>query len=140
MSLEEKQRHLIEDLNILPDPHERLGALGSRAAAVKIAEEHKTEANLVPGCVSRVWLHGAMEHGRTQFRCDADSPIVKGLAALLCELYSDTTPAEAATVEPRVWEACGFTKILSPTRLNGLMQVRKRIREMATAWSGAVSA
>ena len=85
MSLEEKQRHLIEDLNILPDPHERLGALGSRAAAVKIAEEHKTEANLVPGCVSRVWLQGAMEHGRTQFRCDADSPIVKGLAALLCE-------------------------------------------------------
>lgn len=139
-SLADKQQSLIDDLNIIHDPQERLAALSSYAGAVSIAEEHKVEANLVPGCVSRVWLHGEMAEGRTRFRCAADSPMVRSLAALLCELYSDTTPAEAATVEPKVWEACGFTRLLSPTRLNGLANVRKRIREMSLAWSGADAA
>lgn len=139
-SLADRQQSLIDDLNIIHDPHERLAALGSYANAMKIAGEHKVDANLVPGCVSRVWLHGEMAGGRMQFRCDADSPIVRSLASLLCELYSSSTPAEAAAVEPRIWEACGFTKLLSPTRLNGLANVRKRIREMAQAWSGADAA
>jgi len=131
MSLAEKQQSLIDDLNIIHDPHERLNAIVSRGAAMKLAEEHKIEANLVPGCVSRVWLHGELANGRTHFACDAESPMVKGLAALLCELYTDAEPAEVAATEPKVWEGCGFTKMLSPTRLNGLANMRMRIREMA---------
>ena len=131
MSLDEKQQSLIDDLNIIHDPHERLNAVVSRAYAMKLDEAHKSEANLVPGCVSRVWLHGELSNGRTSFICDAESPMVKGLAALLCELYTDAEPGEAAEVEPRVWEACGFTKMLSPTRLNGLANMRVKIRAMA---------
>ncbi len=137
MSLAEKQQSLIDDLNIIQDPHERLNAVVSRSSSMKLAEARKIEANLVPGCVSRVWLHGEMVDGRAQFACDAESPMVKGLAALLCEIYTDSDPAEAAAVEPKVWEDCGFTKMLSPTRLNGLANMRKLIREMAAAWSGA---
>jgi cysteine desulfuration protein SufE len=61
--------------------------------------------------------------------------MVKGLAALLCDLYDDTDPAEAAVIEPELWEACGFTKMLSPTRLNGLANMRRRIREMAEGFA-----
>ena len=131
MTLAEKQQALIDDLNIIHDPHERLNAVVSRGAGLKLAPEHKTDANLVPGCVSRVWLHGELAEGRARFAFDAESPMVKGLATLLCELYDDTDPAEAAAIEPRLWEACAFTKMLSPTRLNGLANMRKRIREMA---------
>ena len=130
MSLAEKQQSLIDDLNIIDDLHERLNAVVSRGAAMKLAEEHKIEANLVPGCVSRVWLHGELVNGRTCFRCDAESPMVKGLAALLCELYTDSDPKEVAAIEPKVWEGCGFIKMLSPTRLNGLANMRVKIREM----------
>jgi len=130
MSLAEKQQSLIDDLNIIHDPHERLNAVVSRGAAMKLAEAHKIEANLVPGCVSRVWLHGELVNGRTHFACDAESPMVKGLAALLCELYTDADPQEVAAIEPKVWEGCGFTKMLSPTRLNGLANMRVKIREM----------
>ncbi len=137
MSLAEKQQSLIDDLNIIQDPHERLNAVVSRASAMKLAEAHKIDANLVPGCVSRVWLHGERVDGRALFTCDAESPMVKGLAALLCEIYTDSDPAEAAAIEPKVWEDCGFTKMLSPTRLNGLANMRKLIREMAEVWSGA---
>lgn len=131
MSLEEKQQSLIDDLNLIHDPHERLNVVVTRGSAMKLAAEHKTEANLVPGCVSRVWLHGECVDGRTSFICDAESPMVKGLAALLCELYTDAEPAEVTAVEPRVWDACGFSKMLSPTRLNGLANMRNRIRTMA---------
>ncbi|MFO1485130.1 MAG: SufE family protein [Verrucomicrobiaceae bacterium] len=135
MSLAEKQQSLIDDLNIIHDPHERLNAVVSRAGAMKLAAEHKIDANLVPGCVSRVWLHGELVDGRTRFICDADSPMVKGLAALLCEIYTDSDPQEVITIEPKVWEGCGFTKMLSPTRLNGLANVRRKIREMAEGFA-----
>lgn len=134
MTLAEKQQSLIDDLNFIHDPHERLNVVVSRGATMKLGAEHKIDANLVPGCVSRVWLHGELANGRTRFLCDADSPMVKGLVVLLCDLYSDFEPAEAAIIEPQLWEACGFTKLLSPTRLNGLMNVRKRIREMAAGF------
>lgn len=134
MSLQSRQQSLIEDLNIIHDPHERLAALGGRASATKLAPEQQVDENLVPGCVSRVWLHGTLDQGLAVFRCEADSPMVKGLVALLCELYSGATPAEVHAVEPQVWDGCGFTKMLSPTRLNGLASVRKRIRETAAAW------
>lgn len=134
MSLDEKQQSLIDDLNIIHDPHERLNAVVSRAHAMKLDDAQKIEANLVPGCVSRVWLHGELVEGRTRFVCDAESPMVKGLAALLCELYTDANPKEVVVVEPCVWEACGFKKMLSPTRLNGLANMRIKIRDMANAF------
>ncbi len=137
MSLDEKQQSLIDDLNIIHDPHERLNAVVSRGNAMKLDDAHKTEANLVPGCVSRVWLHGELVEGRTLFICAADSPMVKGLAALLCELYTDADPAEVAVVEPRVWEVCGFKKMLSPTRLNGLAGMRGKIRALAEQFTSS---
>jgi len=131
MTLVEKQQSLIDDLNIIDDLHERLNAVVSRAGSMKLDAAHQIESNLVPGCVSRVWLHGELVGGRTHFACAAESPMVKGLAALLCEIYTDVAPAEVVMVEPHIWEACGFTKMLSPTRLNGLANMRNKIREMA---------
>jgi cysteine desulfuration protein SufE len=57
--------------------------------------------------------------------------MVKALAAVLCDLYSDATPAEVIEVEPEIWQQCHFTKMLTPTRLNGLANVRRLIRERA---------
>ena len=131
MTLAEKQQSLIDDLNIIHDPHERLNAVVSRGSMMKLDEQHKIDANLVPGCVSRVWLHGESVDGRARVRCAADSPMVAGLAALLCHLYNGATPAEIVAVEPELWRACGFEKMLSPTRLNGLASMRTRLRDWA---------
>ncbi len=138
-SLAEKQRTLIEDLNLIPDVQERLSALTSHAARMKLPAEARIDANLVPGCVSRVWLHGELHGGVTHFDCDADSPMVKALVAVLCELYSNVSPREAAEIEPEIWQGCQFHKMLSPTRLNGLTSVRARIRQQAQSWQEAAS-
>lgn len=135
MTLAEKQQTLIDDLNSIHDVHERLSAAIARSSTMRLDAAQKTESNLVPGCVSRVWMHSVLLHGRMRFACDAESPLVKGLAALLCALYDDSPPAEIIAVEPTLWEECGFTKLLSPTRLNGLAGLRKRIREAAERFS-----
>lgn len=132
MTLSAKQETLISDLNIIHDPHERLAVLVGNSASRSLPDVQKTEANLVAGCVSRVWLVGIHENGICRFESDADSPMVKGLVALLCDLYSNATPAEAVLVEPEIWNKCGFDRLLSPTRMNGLNSVRARIREMAS--------
>jgi cysteine desulfuration protein SufE len=134
-SLHARQQQLIEDLLLIPDLHERLAALTSYAAAMRLPETAKSEAHLVPGCLSRVWLHGCCDRdGLTRFDADADSPMVKALAAVLCHLYSGATAEEVTQIEPEIWTACHFTKTLSPTRLNGLANIRSRIRSLAESW------
>jgi cysteine desulfuration protein SufE len=134
VTLIQKQNELISDLNLIEDAHERLSALTSYVPRTKIPDDVKTDDLIVPGCISRVWVKGELKDGLTHFRCAADSPMVAGLIALLCDLYSDVHPSEIGEVEPEVWQKCGLIKILTPTRLNGLAAVRGRIKELSLRW------
>jgi cysteine desulfuration protein SufE len=132
MSLAEKQRHLIERYRLIEDLHERLAAVTARGKKWSAPrDDERVESNLVPGCSSRVWLIGELNDGVCRFRMDADSPLVKGLAALLCELYDGEAAAEIAATEPELFESLGFARTLSPTRLNGVAQIRTVIRNFA---------
>ena len=136
MTTREKQAALIARYSIIEDAQERLAAVVSRGRKWPApADGEKTDAQRVQGCVSRVWLVGAVENARCHFRMAADSPLVQGLAALLCELYDGGTADEIVAVEPELFEALGLARQLSPTRLNGLANVRRTIREFAAAHS-----
>ncbi len=133
MTPAEKQQALTDALTVIADPQERLAAVVSRRGVIpRPAAEEKTDAALVPGCQSRVWLVGGVEDdGRCHFRLEADSPLVQGLASLLAEVYEDTPAAEAAAFETTLLEALRFDRLLSPTRQHGLGQVVKRLRQLA---------
>jgi len=132
MTLAEKQHQMIEDLALIEDQQERLSAIVDRARnRPPLPESERTEDNRVKGCISQAWVVGEMRDGRCHFRSDADSPLVRGLVALLCDLYSDAPPAEVATTEPELFEKLGVARNLTPTRLNGLRSVRARIRDHA---------
>ena len=134
MSLAEKQQQLVADYTIIDDPQERLAAVVDQARRrPPLPEAERTEANRVKGCVSLAWVVGEVREGRCHFRCDADSPLVRGLLVLLCDFYSGAPPAEVAAIEPALIEQLGLDRNLSPTRLNGLRSVRARIRDFAAA-------
>jgi cysteine desulfuration protein SufE len=134
MTPAERQADLIARYAIIPDVHERLAALTSRKSPLPLlSAEERTEANLVPGCISRVWLVGFIEERHCRFRMDCDSAMVKGLARVLCEIYDNALPAEIVATEPDVFEALGIDRQLTPTRLNGLANIRARIRAFAAA-------
>jgi cysteine desulfuration protein SufE len=130
VTLADKQQQLIGRLAIIEDPQERLAALMSRAKKWP-APQPMDDTLLVPGCQSRVWLQCTVEDGVCRFRMECDAPMVKGLVALMCELYDGAPPPEVAAVEPEWVEKLGFHRMITPTRLNGLAAVRGRIREFA---------
>jgi len=129
MTLAERQQQLIDRLRLIEDAHERLAAITSRGKKwPPPPDAERIDAHRVPGCVSRVWLIGDLEDGRCRWRMDADSPLVKGLVALLCEITEGATPAEVAIFEPEIATALGLDRQLSPTRLNGLNAVAGTMR------------
>ncbi len=133
MTLAEKQQQLADDLAIIDDPQERLAAVVDRAKKLPpLPADERTDEHRVRGCVSVVYLVGRLDaDGHCQFRCDADSPLVRGLVALLCNFFSGATPAEIAASTADPLAALDLTKNLSPTRQNGLASTRAAIRAFA---------
>jgi len=140
--LAEKQQRLLDDLLAIPDAQERLAAIVARAKrAPALTPAERTATNRVPACTSAVWLVATIDPAmrRLRVRADADSPLVKGLVALLCELYDNTEPVEAATFYPDLLEKLHIAQNLSPTRRNGLIYVQARIRKIAKCVARAAS-
>jgi cysteine desulfuration protein SufE len=136
VTLAEKQQQMITDFAIIEDAQERLAAVVDRARRrPPLPEAERTDDHRVKGCISLAWVVTEMREGRCHFRSDADSPLVRGLLALLCDFYSGATPAEVAATEPVLLEELGLAKNLSPTRLNGLRSVRAKIRDYAAAFN-----
>ena len=134
MPLAEKQRQLIARFAVIDDAHERLAAIvASGQRWPEIADDERTDARRVPGCVSAVWLAASVKSGRCHFRIAAASSVVKGLAALLTALYEGETPAAILAWEPGLVEALGLDRQLSPTRLHGFAHIRRAIRDFAAA-------
>ena len=130
--LEARLMQLLEELAPFDDPQERLAFIVDRAKHLPpLPAAERTDANRVRGCVSVVWLVGEVRDGRCKFRFEADSPVVRGLLALLCEFYSGCPAAEIAASTHDPLEAAAVTRHLSPTRRNGLASARARILELA---------
>jgi len=101
---EEKYDYLIEKGQSLPD----------------MPAELKDDEHLVKGCQSSVWFATECREGRLYFQTDSDSFIVKGLAALLHELFY-CQPAEVlGGIDLSLFDTLGFWRHLSSQRSNGL--------------------
>jgi cysteine desulfuration protein SufE len=132
--LADKLHRLIDDLSVVEDPQERLATIVDRAKRIPpLPADERVEANRVRACVSVVWLVGELRAGHCHFRCDAESPVVRGLAICVCEFFSGAPVAEVATSTIEPLDALGLTRNLSPTRRNGLAAVRNAITVFAQA-------
>jgi cysteine desulfuration protein SufE len=132
MSVADRQTQLLEDLGLIEDSQERLAAIVDRARRRPLfPDAAKTDAHRVNGCISAVWVAGELRDGVLHFQFEADSPLVKGLVALLVDLYEGGTPADIAATEPTLLDELGVTRDLTPTRRNGLVAVRTHIAAIA---------
>ena len=43
------------------------------------------------GCQSKVWFHAELNEGKVSLQGDSDAAIVKGIVALLLNIYSEST-------------------------------------------------
>lgn len=128
----EKLQRLAADFAVFDDPHERLTAVIDRARKIPpLPPADRIDANRVQGCVSVVWLVCELHDNRCDMRCDAESPLVRGLVVFLCDFFTGAPVAEIAASDLDPLEALDLTRNLSPTRRNGLAAVRNAIRAFA---------
>lgn len=95
----------------------------------------RTDANLVRGCQSQVWLTHRLLDGKLYFAADSDAFIVRGLLGVVLAAYNGKTPAEILAVDIEgYFDALNLIQHLSATRGNGLRAMVKRIQSTAAAW------
>ena len=129
---------LIENFELFDDWEDRYRYvidLGKKLPAMPA--EEMIEENKVRGCMSQVWLVSELDRETSpevvRFRADSDAFIVKGLIAILMELYQGQTPARILELDALdVMARIGLDQHLSPNRRNGLVSMIQRIKLIAT--------
>jgi cysteine desulfuration protein SufE len=133
---------IIDDFGVIDEWDERyryIIDLGRKMAPFD--ERLRNDAVKVRGCASQVWLVSRREaiggHDVLMFVGDSDAHIVRGLIAILLQLYSGKTPSEILAVDARaVLTMLGLDTHLSQQRSNGLFAMVERIRADARAAAG----
>lgn len=86
---------------------------------------------LIRGCELPVWLACTQHGGKLYFAFDADSSVIKGLAALLLVQVNGKARSELEHLDLAAnLQAVGLEKHLTPSRNNGLNGIIARIYEL----------
>ena len=127
---------IAEIFAFLPDwpmRHQHIIDLGDQLPAMP--DSLKTEASQVSGCQSTVHIAARLKPGTAdviEFLADSDANIVRGLIALLQQLYSGQQAAAILGFDADAFFArLGLDQHLSLSRRNGLASMVQRLRQMA---------
>lgn len=135
MTINETIDQLINEFNQFDDWMDKYNYLIEMGRSVPLIDEtQKTDANLIVGCQSRVWLSSEYKDGIIYFTADSDAVITKGIAYLLIRVFSGHTPTEIVEAETGFLDKIGLKEHLSPTRSNGLLSMVKQIKLYAFAY------
>lgn len=133
MTIEEKQKEIIDDFAIYDDwmeKYEYIIELGKELPLIDPGK--KTEDRLIEGCQSRVWLDATInENNKIQLTADSDAIITKGIIGLLIRVYDDESPEDIVKSDLHFISEIGLQEHLSPTRANGLLSMVKKIKILA---------
>lgn len=135
MSILQKMARLVAEFQAVPDWESRYKLIIDRAKRLApMPDELKTDANTVRGCSSTVWMHAAFDGRVVTFLADSDAVLVRGLVALLVEVYSGHPPEEILASPPSFIEELGLNVNLSPNRANGVTAMVRQIMIYAMAF------
>ena len=130
---------LVEDFAYLDDWEDRYRHVIELGKAMPPMDEAlKVPATKVEGCASQVWIQPSVQGERFDFQGDSDALIVRGLIAVLHELYAGLPVADAARVDAT--SELGRLNLqdhLSSQRSNGLRAMVERLRGSAEAAASA---
>mgnify|MGYP000349226915 CR=1 FL=1 len=132
MTLEDKKRALVEEMTLIPDPYERLGYVVDRGKnTAGLTEDLRIDSFKIEGCMSQLWVVPEFKDGLCSYRSESDSAIVKGIASVLCDFYSEAKPEDIVDVDADFLGEVGITQHLSPNRRNGLSRIVESIQRFA---------
>ena len=126
---------LIDDFDLFDDWEDRYRYIIELGSGLKpLSDEEHSETNKVQGCVSQVWLVNDRDGDRISFRGDSDAHIVRGLVAILLNLYEGKSAQEISQYDAEgAFQKLGLGEHLTPQRSNGFYAMVQRIRNDAAA-------
>jgi cysteine desulfuration protein SufE len=127
---------LVEDFGLFLDWEERYQYLIELGNAMdKLPAQYQCESNRVQGCLSTVWLvcqKSKDDPAKLVYIADSDSQLVKGLVAILVQLYNQKTPDEILQLDiVDVFARIELTQHISPSRANGVHSMIAQIKTLA---------
>jgi len=135
MTINEIQDRIVDDFSQFDDWMDKYALLIDLGNGLEpMDEKFKVPQNIIEGCQSRVWLHAEMENGLIHFKGESDAILVKGIVALLLEVFTGRTPDEILSADLYFVDKIGLKEHLSPTRSNGLVAMLKQIKLYALAF------
>ncbi|HLY79192.1 MAG TPA: SufE family protein [Caulobacteraceae bacterium] len=140
MSIDAALEDLAAEFELLGDWEQRYRhVIDLGRGLAPLTADERSDANKVRGCASQVWLVTEPQaDGALTFRGDSDAHIVRGLIAILLQLYSGRAPAQILSFDAKAaFERLGLTGALSAQRSNGLFSMVERIRRDAAAAAAA---
>ena len=136
MTIQEIENEIIEEFANFDEWLDKYAYLIELGKECPVIDEHdKTDANLIKGCQSRVWLSCEQRDGRLYFKADSDAVITKGIITLLIRVLDDQTPQDILAADLHFIDEIGLKEHLSPTRSNGLVSMVKQMKMYAVAYS-----
>ena len=135
MTIQEKEQQIIDEFANFDewlDKYAYLIDLGKDCPVID--EKDKTDANLIRGCQSRVWLSCEHRDGKLWFKADSDAVITKGIISLLIRVLNGQSPQDILDADLHFIDAIGLKEHLSPTRSNGLTSMVKQMKMYALAY------
>jgi cysteine desulfuration protein SufE len=135
MGISEKITQVKERFLRFDDWEDRYLELIQLGKALSIYPDEKREEKFkIKGCQSQVWLFSEFKEGKIHFFGDSDAVLVKGIIALLIQVYSGSTPDEILSTRPDFLKDVGITEHLSMNRSNGLAAMMKQIQMYAVVY------
>lgn len=137
-TIKEIEAEIIEEFSFFDDwmdKYQHIIEMGQ--SLTSLAEDKKTDDNIVHGCQSRVWLSASPQPDQIEYRADSDAIITKGLIAMLIRVLSGQPPQEILNADLAFVDAIGIREHLSPTRSNGLTAMIKQMKYYALAAQAA---
>ena len=132
---------LRDDFSFLGDWEERFRYIVELGRELEpMPEADKTEDHRVLGCQSRVWITSQLcdtDPTTLHFVGDSDAQLVKGLIAIVLDVYNDQTPEFISEYDIRdLFTELELSHHLTPSRANGLNSMVEYIRTTARGVMG----
>ncbi|WML90837.1 SufE family protein [Thiothrix lacustris] len=129
---------IASDFDFLEDWEQRYQYLTELGEALEpMPEAEKIEDNRVKACMSKVWvsaLPDPQHPGKLVFQGDCDTAIIKGVVALLVNLFAHKSPQHIIDLDVDVlFERIRLAENLSPTRHVGIYAIVEKMRAQAQA-------
>lgn len=119
--MSEKIQYWADELSLFDDDLDRYQYLIDLAKTdANLPEDLCTDANLVSGCISKIWVDAGVQEDVVKVYYNSDAIITKGITHLVCDCFSDIPLPEAKKLQKSDFVVLGLDQILSGNRRNGL--------------------